>query len=150
MQKLSKLIATLFFIGYIPFASGTFASAAGVLVYFLVRHNTYLYYGIILSSLILGFWSSNVALKYFSKKDPPQIVIDEFSSMLLVYLFMPYNIKVLVAGFILFRIFDIFKIPLIRKIETLPRGYGIMTDDIVAACLANIVLQILKFSPILH
>ena len=65
--------------------------------------------------------------------------------MLLVYLFVPFSAKFLITGFILFRIFDIFKIPPIKKLQAYPAGYGIMLDDIAAAILTNIVLQVLRF-----
>ena len=98
--------------------------------------------------LILGFWSSSRAEKYFSKKDPGQIVIDEFSATLLVYFFIPFNPKFLIAGFLLFRVFDVFKIPPMRKLQAFPAGSGIMLDDIASAILANLVLQMLRFMPL--
>lgn len=146
-RKLSKLIATVFFVGYIPLAPGTAASLAGLGLYLLIRNNSILYIFVTVSVLILGFWSSSLCEKDFRKKDPHQIVIDEFSCMLLVYAFIPFSPALLSIGFILFRFFDIFKIPPIKKLEKLPRGYGIMFDDIAAAVLTNLILQALRFFP---
>jgi len=148
MQKISKIIATLFFLGYSPLAPGTLASIAAVGVYLLVKGNTPLYTFLTLAFLILGFWSSGKASREFPQKDPPQIVIDEFSSLFIVYIFVHFSWKLLIIGFVLFRLFDILKIPAIKKLESLPSGYGIMLDDIAAAILANLVLQVLRFSPI--
>jgi len=147
MRKLSKLIATVFFVGYIPLASGTAASLAGLGLYLLIRNSNILYISVTVSVLILGFWSSSLCEGDFRKKDPPQIVIDEFSCMLLVYAFIPFSPILLTIGFILFRFFDISKIPLIKKLENLPGGYGIMLDDVAAAILTNLVLQVLRCFP---
>ena len=145
MRKIDKFISTLFFIGFCPFAPGTAASLLAVFVYFLVRSNVPLHFFLTVFFLALGFWSTSRAENSFSRKDPPQIVIDEFSSMLLAYLFIPFRLKFVIVGFFLFRFLDIFKIPPIKKLQTLPKGYGIMLDDIAAAILTNLVLQILRF-----
>lgn len=146
MKKISKFVATLYFIGYSPLAPGTVASLLAVFVYLLIKNNPFLYFSLTVFLLALGFWSASGAEKDFPGNDPPQIVIDEFSSMLAVYLFVPFNWKFLIIGFLLFRFFDIFKIPAIKRLEALPGGYGIMLDDIAAAALTNIILQVLRFS----
>ena len=145
MRKISKHIATLFFVGYIPFAQGTLASLLAIPVYLAVKNNLPVYFSLTVFLLAVGFWAAGVAEKDFSRKDPHQIVIDEFASMLLVYLFVPFSMKALVIGFVLFRFFDVFKIPLLKKAETLPRGFGIMLDDIGAAILANLCLRAFAF-----
>ena len=144
MQKISKLFATVFYVGFVPVAPGTVASLLGVLLYLVVRNHPALYFSLTVILLAVGFWSSTVAEKNFSKKDPRQIIIDEFSSVLLVYLFIPFSLKFLIIGFLLFRFFDIVKIPPIKKLEALPGGLGIMLDDIAAAILANFILQVLR------
>ena len=150
LQKVSKFIATVFFAGFVPVAPGTVGSLLAIPVYLLVKDNTILHLSVAICLLLLGFWSAGRALQDFSRKDPPEIIIDEFSSMLIVYLFIPFSVKFLIIGFLLFRFFDIFKIPPIKKLEALPQGYGIMLDDIAAAILANTVLQALKFFPWLY
>lgn len=143
MRKIYKYIATLFIIGYIPYAQGTIASALAAVFYILFK-DSYFYYLSIAVILVVGFWSSERSADEFKVKDPPEIVIDEFSSMLLVNLFMPYSITRLITGFVLFRVFDILKTPPLRKLESLPKGSGIMMDDIGAAIYANLILQILS------
>lgn len=149
MQKISKSIATLFFVGFSPIAPGTVASLLAIVVYLLVKDNIFIYFFLTIFLLILGFWSANLAKKGFPDKDPPQIVIDEFSSMLLVYFFIPFSPKFLIIGLILFRFFDISKIPPLKRLEALPAGFGIMLDDIAAAILTNLILQVLRFSRLL-
>jgi phosphatidylglycerophosphatase A len=147
MRKISKLVATLFFIGYSPVAPGTLASLLALGLYILIGHCGTLYILLTGASLLLGFWSSARAEKEFSRKDPPQIVIDEFSAMLAAYFFIPARPDLIIIGFVLFRLFDIFKFPRLKKLESLPSGYGIMLDDIAAAMLTNIILQLLRCFP---
>ncbi len=144
MQKIAKHIATLGFVGYFPVAPGTAASLAALGIYFLIGDNATLLFCVVAAALAVGFWSSQVACGEFAVKDPPQIVIDEFAAMLLVYVFLPFKPVFLVAGFVIFRMLDIFKVPFIKKLELLPGGTGIMTDDIAAALITNITLQIAR------
>jgi phosphatidylglycerophosphatase A len=145
MQRIRKTVATLFSIGYVPFAPGSIASLAGVAVYLLVRDYHALYYGIIPVCLVLGVWASSRAEKEFPVKDPPQIVIDEFASLFIVYLFIPFETGYVIGGFFLYRIFDILKPPPLRRLERIPGGYGIMLDDVAAAVLANMALRVFTF-----
>jgi len=134
MRKiLIKAIATFFFIGYLPLVPGTWGSLGGVLVYFLVRHNIYLFLAVFAVLLALGFYAPGEAEKIFGKKDDKRIVIDEVCGILLVYLMIPPDKISLIAGFIIFRLFDALKPYPARKLEALPRSRGIMADDIIAA-----------------
>ena len=145
MQKINKLIATLFYLGYLPIAPGTISSLIGVGFYLIIKDNLLLHLISFFILLFAGLWSSSRMEEYFGSKDPSQIVIDEFTAILLVYIFIPFNIKLLVVGFVLFRIFDIFKIPPIKQIQQLPKGWGIMVDDISCAIFTNIILHVLRF-----
>ena len=144
MQKIAKLIATVFFVGFCPIAPGTAASLLALPIYYFLRESPYVYLLITIGLLVVGFWSSSRAEKEFGRKDPGEIVIDEFSAMLIVFLFSPFQVKFMVIGFFLFRIFDILKFPALKRLERLPKGYGIMLDDIAAAILANLVLQVIR------
>jgi len=145
MRKIGKAIATLFFAGYFPVAPGTVASIIAVGLYLLVRQHTYLYNFLAVLFLVLGFWSAGIAKSNFKEKDPPHIVIDEFSAMFASYLFIPFSWKRLIIGFFLFRLFDIVKIPPLKRLESLPGARGIMLDDIAAAIITNVILQISVF-----
>jgi phosphatidylglycerophosphatase A len=83
-------------------------------------------------------------------KDPQQVVIDEVAGTLLTVAFAPVAWKPLLAGFVLFRAFDILKPWPIRRLEKLPEGTGIVVDDLGAGVYASIVLQLLLRSGILR
>ena len=121
---------------------GTFASIAGIFLYYLVKDNIFLYISLTLILIILGFLVCGRAERIFNKKDAGCIVIDEVSGMLLVFLFIPYNIKLLIIAFILFRILDTLKPYPASKLQNLRGSVGVMSDDIVAALYANIILQV--------
>lgn len=79
-------------------------------------------------------------------KDPGCIVIDEIAGILLTFFLNPMSsIDVVVVGFVLFRIFDISKLPPARRLEHLPEGLGIMADDWAAALYANLALQAVRY-----
>jgi len=80
--------------------------------------------------------------KQTGKKDDQRIVIDEFVGMLITFYFVKPNFAYLIIGFILFRLYDIYKPYPIKKIQNLPSGWGIMLDDILAGVYARIVLHI--------
>lgn len=145
MQILFKYIATLGFIGYLPYAPGTFGTAAGLL--FVITLKTYDTRLLISSAVIflIGLIASHSAEKQLGK-DSSHIVIDELCGYLISVLFVPSSIRYLIAAFILFRIFDILKPPPIRKVEKVaPGGAGIMLDDVLAGIYANVCLQLWRY-----
>jgi phosphatidylglycerophosphatase A len=73
-------------------------------------------------------------------EDSSRVVIDEVAGMLITMLFIPHNIYFLASGLILFRFFDILKPLGIKKMENLPRGTGVMMDDVLAGAYSNVVL----------
>lgn len=84
-----------------------------------------------------------------SKKDPQSVVIDEVAGQLIALIGAPITWKTLLAGFILFRAFDITKPPPIRQLEKLPEGTGIVMDDIAAGICALVVMQLIVHSGLL-
>ena len=138
-----KYIATLGFIGYMPFAPGTFGSLFSFIIFILLKPTVSAHLVILLFAVPLGIVSSHFAEKLLHEKDSSHIVIDEFCGYLLSMLFIPFSITNALAAFFLFRVFDILKPFPIRKMETvLVGGYGIMADDLMAAVYANVILQI--------
>jgi phosphatidylglycerophosphatase A len=132
-------------VGYLPFIPGTFASIAGILLIYLLKDNSFIYILFTVVLIILGFLISGKAEKIFNKKDARFIVIDEVSGMLLsLLLFIPYDIKLIVMAFILFRILDAFKPYPSDRLQRLAGSIGIMSDDIVAGLYTNIILQIVS------
>jgi phosphatidylglycerophosphatase A len=94
----------------------------------------------------LGVWSATTAARFWSVSDPQRVVIDEVSGQHLTYVLAlaPLNWKYLLLGFILFRVFDIWKPFPARQAESLPGGWGIMADDWVAGIYAAIGLWLAR------
>ncbi len=81
----------------------------------------------------LGVWAAGHAERFFDRIDPGEVVIDEVVGQIITFLARPDAPgKYLLAGFILFRIFDVVKPFPVRRAERLPGGWGIMLDDVVA------------------
>ena len=148
---LAVWIATAGGAGYFPIAPGTAGSAVGVaLVVGLARLNlNRLWASAILgvAALLLfavGVWAAGEAEKFFGGVDPGQVVIDEVVGQVITLLLLPHATwKWLFAGFLLFRAFDIVKPFPARQAEQLPRGWGIMIDDVVAGLYGLAVLTAL-------
>ncbi len=139
-------IATGFGSGLIPKAPGTFGSLVGLLLaFFLAKLNIYIYIILTLLFFIAGiFITSFVQKNYFNTEDPGPIVWDEIVGILVTFIFVPMNIYNLILGFVLFRIFDIFKPwPINWADQRLSSGLGIMLDDIIAGVYANIAIQLI-------
>jgi len=97
---------------------------------------------IIITSLILGTVTSEKVAKESNSKDPSYVVIDEFAGYLVAVVFLPMNWQILVAGFVLFRFFDILKPPPIRQAEKIGGGLGIMLDDFLAGIFSNLLIRV--------
>ncbi len=135
-------MATLGFLGYIPFAPGTAGTAAGFLLVLLLKPDVVNLSILTALILIIGTLTAHNAEKLLGK-DSSHIVIDELCGYLISVIFVPMTIGYLVAAFILFRFFDILKPPSIRAIErNVPGGAGIMLDDVLAGIYANVCLQL--------
>lgn len=139
-----KIITTFFFVGYLPLIPGTFGSIAGVFIFLLVNNNKFMLSLLTFSSLLLGFLFSGSAERILKQKDHRFIVIDEVSGMLLGLLFIPYDLKLVIIAFFLFRILDTLKPYPAGKVQDIPGSIGIMGDDIIAGLYTNIILQIVS------
>lgn len=135
-------IATAGGVGYAPVAPGTFGTAAGLVLWWLLPHSIAVQSIAIVALFALGAWSGTVAEAHFHKTDPGHVVVDEVMGMLITLLGTPVGWKGALAGFLLFRIFDIIKPPPANYFERLPGGTGIMADDAMAAIYANIALRL--------
>jgi len=143
-NRLAKIIATFFYIGYLPFMPGTFGSAAALLLYIFLKPGPLAQYAFLALFLSLGFYFSGKAEKQFNSKDPKYIVIDEVAGMFLTFLFIPFDFKLLLIGFLLFRVLDTVKPYPADRLQNINGSAGIMLDDIVAGLYANIILQFLS------
>jgi phosphatidylglycerophosphatase A len=167
--RFALFIATAAGLGYLPVAPGTWGSLAGAAIYvvlgsilrrqsvaiiniltlsggvtfwsmeWLTPHPLEFLAGLIVAGI--GVWVSNHVSDRSGEKDPQYVVIDEVSGQQLTYLltFVAGNWKSLLLGFILFRVFDIWKPSPVRQAESLPGGWGIMADDWVAAVYAALI-----------
>ena len=133
-------IATVFGVGYVPFAPGTFGSAVGLVIWALLPSSPAAHAGAILVMFAVGAWSGTVAERHFSGTDPGPVVIDEVMGMLLTLFMHPVGWGGALAGFFLFRAFDVLKPYPANRLEQLPGGLGVMADDGMAAVYANLAL----------
>lgn len=143
MQSIIKFLATGLGLGYVPKMPGTAGSVLGLaLVWALtgLQLEEYLLFTVVFS--LCCVWLADQADKQFSVKDAPEIVIDEIAGIVVTFVAIPWVPATVVLGFILFRFFDIVKIPPIRQSQGLRGGWGIVVDDLLAGLFANIVMQI--------
>ena len=157
-------------VGLIPIAPGTWGSAVGVVLYlglgqlterlfnFSVERGLDLspqqFPGILTTVLLLvilavalaGIWAGSRAEKLLGKKDPGAVVVDEVAGQLIAFLFVPWlttGTWSVVAGFVAFRVFDIWKPYPVRRLEGLGGGLGIMADDMLAGFYAAAAMSLL-------
>lgn len=151
----ADLIATFFGIGRMKPGPGTWASAATMLLWAALAHSLApslrLPVGIALAAIVtlIGIPAATQVARGSGVKDPQFVVIDEVAGQLVALLAVPLAWKSFLAGFILFRAFDMLKPPPIRSLEKLPEGTGIVVDDLGAGVYAAIILQFLLRTGIL-
>jgi phosphatidylglycerophosphatase A len=157
------LALTTFGVGYLPLAPGTWGSMVGVAIYLgfeaiavsftvsgshpieAISASVRFIVGALLALFcILGIWAAGRSTSLLGNLDPSQAVVDEVMGQLIVFLFIPFTFswKLVLTGFILFRLFDIWKPYPIRSLENLPAGLGVCADDIVAGVYGGIVLSL--------
>ncbi|MGO8788170.1 MAG: phosphatidylglycerophosphatase A [Terriglobia bacterium] len=144
-------IATAGGAGYFPIAPGTAGSLVGVAVVVglaqLPLHRGAAIGVLAAASLALGalgVWAAGEAEEFFGRTDPGQVVVDEVVGQMLTFLLLPHATwKWLVGGFLLFRVFDIVKPFPARQAERIPRGWGIMLDDVFAGLYGMAVLAVI-------
>jgi phosphatidylglycerophosphatase A len=152
MIQLHKLIATFGGIGYIGKGGGSIAAGVFCVLWYFLPVSGYPSSIIVLIAIAIctfGTWSSNVVDSIWGK-DSSKVVIDEVAGMLITLLFVPVQWKYLLAGFVLFRFFDIAKPLFIRRMEQLPKGWGVMADDYLAGVYARVIMQVLIATKILE
>lgn len=144
-MKLHKLIATFFGIGYIQKGGGTVAAIVLCNIWLSIpagSFNNYWQLFITILVCMVGVWSSS-AVDAIWGKDSNKVVIDEVAGMMITLLFLPITLKYVLTGLVLFRFFDIAKPLFIRKMELLPKGWGVMADDALAGLYAHLLLKII-------
>ena len=144
MRTVTLFIATGGYAGYAPIAPGTAGSLVGVTLYALVRFvcGPVFELFVLLLVVAIGIWAATVGERHFGQEDPGMVVIDEVAGMLLTLLWIPVTWQGALVGFVMFRVFDIFKPFPARSAERLPEGWGVMADDLVAGVYAHVTVRL--------
>ena len=161
-----SLAVTTFGVGYLPLAPGTWGSLVAIGFYAFLSNtfSSYRYapgtasaestiaviHAVILVAfaafIVLGIWAATRSIPLLGNTDAPQAVVDEVIGQLTVFLFIPFTTSwVLIgAGFLLFRLFDIWKPFPIDKLQDLPGGVGVVADDVAAGILGGVLLSVVN------
>ena len=145
----ATLVATFFGAGRLKPGPGTWGSLAAGLFWWLLasRLPVSLQLPVIVLLVVvitaIGIPAATLEARGCGQEDPSHVVIDEVAGQLVTLIACPLLWKPLLAGFILFRAFDIVKPPPIRSLEQLPEGTGIVVDDLGAGIYGFIALQLL-------
>lgn len=161
------LAFTTWGVGYLPLAPGTFGSMVAVAIYVgierllaLIENSVFRLTSLTPSAvawehsaiaislaifIFVGIWASGRAIPLLGNLDPSQAVVDELMGQFITFLFVPFGLswQLILAGFLLFRLFDIWKPFPINDLQILPGGIGVCADDIVAGVYAGICLAVL-------
>jgi len=161
------LALSTFGVGYIPGAPGTYGSVIGVGIYLFigmhlaeaaehglrvgtdVSHITSFHFALVAIVLfifvLLGIWAAGRSTDMLGTDDPHEAVVDEVMGQIITLLFIPFTSswKLILTGFVLFRIFDIWKPYPIDALQSLPKGIGICADDVLAGVYAGVCLAII-------
>lgn len=151
-------------VGYLPLAPGTWGSLVGVAIYFAL--NAILHVSVFAPFLrisegrhaavdaavaiafvaftLLGIWAAGRSTELLGDKDPSEAVVDEVVGQLTTFLFIPFtdSWKLIFLGFLLFRLFDIWKPYPIDDLQNLPAGIGVCADDLLAGAYAGVCLAV--------
>lgn len=152
-------------VGYLPLAPGTWGSMFGVAIYVafamlfwepsvgqemvgraVFDYALFVVYLILLIGLcILGMWAAGIGTQLLGNSDPSEAVIDEVVGQLITFVFVPFTIgwQFILIGFLLFRLFDIWKPYPINDLQGLPDGIGVVADDVLAGVYAGVCLAII-------
>ena len=148
MKKFAiKAFVSVFGLGHLPYAPGTWGTFGAFLFWqFYLKNVSGPEYLLILVLLtVFGVYLSGLAERIYKCKDSQHIVIDEFCGYLVSMILVPIGLTWGIAGFILFRLFDIFKPSPIRQLEKLPLGLGVMADDLMAGVYVAIILNVASY-----
>ena len=144
LDRLAFVLATGFGSGYSPLAPGTAGTIAAVPLYLLLcRLHPAAYLGALVALTVLAIAVADRAAKLSGIKDPGFVVIDEWVGFIATMAFVTPSLSSVVAGFFIFRVYDILKPGGARRLESLPGGYGIVMDDFLAGVWGNLTLRVL-------
>jgi len=133
--------------GLVPAAPGTAGTLLGLALYWLIAPalEPYAFLALIVAFFVVGVWACEMTGRALGAADHGGMVWDEVVAFMLVLFFVPATPAWQAAAFVLFRAFDITKPPPIRHFERrYHSGFGVMLDDLVAACYVLVILAVAK------
>ena len=145
--KFSEIVCTVFYIGKLPIAPGTFGSLAALVCWFFIKPaiSDPLFLLINGGIFFLGIACSEIIVSTANIKDPQFIVIDEWVGMWIALYLVPHEIIWGLVSFFFFRLFDIFKPGPVQVMDDMDDSIGVMMDDVVAGILACLLTQSLLY-----
>lgn len=142
INPIEKFIGSGFYTGFIPKASGTFASLLAFLIFLIPGFENPTFLMVTISiSIVVGVKIANKFEKVYGK-DPHQFTLDEFIGSWITLLFIQKKIWFLIPAFILWRLLDIYKPFPAKKFESINGGWGVVLDDIVSGIYSFVIIQI--------
>lgn len=142
MMSIAGIVATAGGIGFLNKGAGTVAAVAFCIAWYFIPIG-FTYQALLMVALLAaGTWSAT-QMETVWEHDSNRIVIDEVAGMMITLAFLPTDGRYIITGCVLFRFFDIVKPLGIRKAEMLPRGVGVMADDVLAGIYAHLILRAL-------
>ena len=146
---LALLTGTFFYSGLSPVGSGTVGSLVAAALYYFIPalQNNFVLIVACIVVLIAGIWSGNIIERVLSVQDPGIVVIDEVLGQWIALFSIRYigDLRFVIVAFLLFRIFDVIKVPPARYFERQHGGKGIMLDDAVAGAYACVLANIIMY-----
>jgi phosphatidylglycerophosphatase A len=148
MSRIAVVIATCVFIGYIPFAPGTFGSIPGLALGAILQRSApgWALWAAIAALTLIGIWAATAAERHFGHKDPGPVVIDEVVGMMITMGGLPLGPAGLFVAFVVFRACDVIKPFPARQMERLPHGVGVMMDDVLAGVWGYVIMRALVWA----
>ncbi len=155
---MKRILTSCFGLGRLPIAPGTWGSLPPAIIFALMCYfdTPAVSISIVMAALVLAGSVACVILspdviRQLGNSDPREVVADELAGQAVTFLAAPFFVEAfssrqilvtVMLGFLLFRLFDIFKPFFIYRIQKLPEGWGILADDLLAGVYAAVVLQI--------
>jgi phosphatidylglycerophosphatase A len=140
MKTIIKFLATGFYSGFFPSFPGTVGSLLAFILAWFLNLNIWS----ILLLTILGVYICTQGELLFQEHDCPHLVFDEFCGAFCAT-WQLSTLPQFIMAFVLFRFFDILKPAPINTLQKLPRGWGVMADDLAAGIITRFILALLIY-----
>lgn len=143
MKKIAEVVATVFYVGYVPVVPATFGAGFGVLAYwFLVPRSVGVELVVMLALIPVAILTSGKAEEGYGR-DARCIVVDEVAGMFVSLYLLPRDPLVFLVAFFAFRVFDVLKPFPSGRLQKLRGGWGVVADDVFAGLYANVFIRLL-------